>query len=79
MLAPELRHFELSRGEIEWIVSVGHIAGRYDAAVQADRLAGIALKLQQAICSTQDECLKKGKLYRALGMTAGIMVALIAI
>ena len=75
----ELRHFSLKRDEIEWICSVSHIAGRYDAATQADRLSGILSRLELALRQAQDEAGQKGKLYRAVGVTAGIMIALAAV
>ena len=79
LLVPELRHFDLKWSEIEWIASVGHIAGRYDAATQADRLSGLIAQLEHALQQAQEEYGQKGKLYRALGVTAGVMIALVAI
>ncbi len=79
ILSPELRHFDMKWSEIEWIRSVGHIAGRYDAPAQADRLSGVVAQLEQSLRQAQDEYGQKGKLYRALGLTAGIMIALVAI
>lgn len=79
LLAPELRHFDLKWSEIEWIVAVGRTAGRYDAATQADRLSGLITRLEQSLEQAQEEYGQKGKLYRALGITAGVMIALVAI
>ena len=78
-LAPELRHFELKWDEIDWIASVGQVAGRYDAATQADRLAVIATRLEHSLSQAQEEYGQKGRLYRALGITAGIMIELVEI
>ena len=76
---PSCGRFDLKWSEIEWIASVGHIAGRYDAATQADRLSGLIAQLEQALQQAQEEYGQKGKLYRALGVTAGVMIALVAI
>ncbi len=78
-LAPALRQFELNRNEIEWICTLGLVAGRYDAPTQSDRLSCVIGRLEQALLQAQEEYGQKGKLYRALGMTAGIMIALAAI
>ena len=78
-LVPELRHFDLKWDEIEWLASVGQIAGRYDAATQADRLSGVIARLEQSLDQAQEEYGQKGRLYRALGLTAGVMIALVAL
>lgn len=78
-LLPQLRFFELRQDELDWIASVGHIAGRYDAPMQADRLSVVISRLERSLQQAQEEYGQKGKLYRALGVTAGIMIALVAI
>ena len=78
-LLPQLRFFELRQDELDWISSVGHIAGRYDAPMQSDRLSVVITRLERSLQQAQEEYGQKGKLYRALGVTVGIMIALVAI
>jgi len=72
-----LKHYNLKKGDIRNIAEALHALGRYDAGAQAQALTAAEVSLQQELDDIRKEAAQKGKLYQAVGLTAGIMLALV--
>ncbi|MEA4921330.1 MAG: stage III sporulation protein AB [Clostridiaceae bacterium] len=65
--------------DIEILKQVCSVLGRFDGAVQAERINTACSELQRSYDALKAEIASKGKLYKAIGATVGITLALIAI
>ncbi len=74
-----LSGFCLTESDIRLISSALYPIGRYDGTSQSDALTSAVSALDAELESASLDLGQKGKLYRSLGMTAGIMLALIVI
>ncbi len=74
-----LRRDGLSREDADVVLEVCAVLGRYDGATQAEAINRAVARLEDAAVQAREDAEAKGKLYRALGVTAGIVLALIAI
>lgn len=63
--------------ELEAVWSVGAVLGRYDADGQRKVLAACQAELAEALACAADERKKQGKVYGALGVTAGIFTLIL--
>lgn len=69
----------LTKEDIEIIRTVCGVLGRYDAAAQVEMINKALERLNEALSALNTELAAKGKLYRAIGATTGIVLALIVI
>lgn len=72
-----LRRYSLTKSDIRQIADALQALGRYDAGAQAQTLTAAEVSLQQELDDVRGEAAQKGKLYQAVGLTAGIMLALV--
>ena len=72
-----LKRCNLKKGDIRHIAEALHALGRYDAGAQAQALTAAEVSLQQELDDVRKEAAQKGKLYQAVGLTTGIMLALV--
>lgn len=69
----------LSESDLRHISSALHAMGRYDGAAQSEAIAHAVRALEQELESANRELSQKGRLYRAMGATVGIMIALVIV
>lgn len=65
--------------DIEIIKSFCNVLGRYDACSQSEMISRAIEGLEANLSELKGEMASKGKLYRAIGATAGIVLALVII
>ena len=75
----DLKKDGLLAEDIEVIRNICRILGRYDSATQAEHLAAAAELLEKQLDNLQKELSSKGRLYKTVGATAGILLALIVV
>ena len=56
---------------------LGDVLGRYDGEEQRSALARTRAELGRALEQAREESEKQGRMYRALGLTAGAMLAIL--
>jgi stage III sporulation protein AB len=78
-LLPTLEGAGLRPGDVRQVQAALAGLGRYDAATQAEGLTAAIRALEEALSGARAELNQKGRLYRAMGVTVGIMIALIII
>ncbi len=76
-LIPMLSQYGISETQREQIARALSAMGRYDAHQQAQALDIVIAQLEDELISARKEHGEKGKLYRAVGLSAGIMLALV--
>lgn len=69
----------LSAEDIEIIRGFCNVLGRYDACSQSEMITKAIEGLEANLSELKGEMASKGKLYRAIGATAGIVLALVVI
>lgn len=69
----------LTGEDIEIIKSFCNVLGRYDACSQSEMISRAIDGLEENLSELKGEMASKGKLYRAIGATAGIVLALVVI
>lgn len=74
---PALGSSALTGRDIMLIGELGRVLGKYDAATQDELLTGLISRLEQECQAAEEDYGHKGKLYRAISLTAGIMLALV--
>ena len=78
-LLPSLSSLTLTASDIELLSQGFRILGKYDASSQAEVLSGVLARLDEELVQASTDASQKGKLYRALSLSAGIMLALIVL
>ena len=76
---PSLKAYGLTEADTRHISSALYCLGRYDSAAQAETISTSIAGLNRELEEAARDMREKGKIYRAMGMTVGIMLALIAI
>ena len=61
------------------LMSFCSVLGRYDSYEQASMLKNIRIMLERQYAQSEKEFSEKGRLYRALGLSIGIIAALVAV
>lgn len=74
-----LRLHGLTEGDIGIISGALQALGRYDGATQAEMITKACTALEQELEIARQELGQKGRLFRAMGVTVGIMIALVVI
>jgi len=69
----------LSEADVRALTAALHALGRYDSAAQAEAIDRAVHTLNRAREEAEGELNQKGRVYRAMGVTVGIMLALIAV
>ena len=69
----------LNEEELQVLVSLSEIIGSASVQRQLSSLEGVQKELHRMIDDAQNDCKKKGKLYRSLGILGGAAVAIITI
>lgn len=69
----------LSAQDVRHISSALYALGRYDGAAQAEAIDGALRALEGELAAANSELGQKGRIYRAMGVTVGIMLALIVV
>ncbi|ODU54716.1 MAG: hypothetical protein ABT01_07900 [Clostridium sp. SCN 57-10] len=78
-LAPSLYELGLTERDVDLISEVARATGRFDAMTQGELFCGAAARITEEISACAAECAQKGRVYRAVGITAGVMLALVSI
>lgn len=79
------RHYQLLRKEgllpedIEAVRGACQVLGRYDSASQSEQLQNAVRQLEQNLSELKGVLYAKGRIYRAVGATVGIVLALIVL
>lgn len=76
---PDLYSFGLTDSDIKLISDALYALGRYDSHSQAESINNSLIALDAANKEAKELCAQKGRLYRAMGVTAGIAIALIIV
>lgn len=74
-----LKLYGLGKNDVGCISGALYSLGKYDAATQAEAIDKAVTALDYELGIARNELAQKGKLYRAMGVTIGIMIALIAV
>ena len=67
----------LGAGELATLAELGELLGRYDAEGQREALSNARLRLEQDLRLAEEEREKKGRVCRALGLTAGAFLVIV--
>lgn len=78
-LRGRLKPLGLIDHDIDILNTAMSVMGKYDADSQAELLDSSIRRLEDELVLAKEDCSKKGKLYKAVGLSAGIMIALIII
>ena len=76
---PKLAKSGLVKSDTDLFHDLTGVLGRYDSLEQAQMLKNIRVNFEAQFNQSRDELLQKGKLYSALGVSFGIMLALMAV
>ena len=68
---------DLTGGERLALEELGDVLGRYDGEEQRSALARTRAELSRALEQAREETEKQGRMYRALGLTAGALLAIL--
>ena len=71
------RPMDLSREDQDILGELGEILGRYDGPGQREALGEIRTRLGRQLEGAQEESRRMGRVYGALGLTAGSMLAIL--
>lgn len=74
-----LQESGLNAADCRSITQAMYSLGRYDAAMQADVINSVIRHLESELKRVEAETAQKGKVYSAMGITAGIILALAVI
>ncbi len=74
-----LHRMGLNKDDESAIMDVLQVLGKYDGAAQAETINRSIARLERSLAALREESASKGRLYRAIGVTAGITLALIVI
>lgn len=77
--APELRKLPLTESDLRELDHVFDAVGKYDGETQAEALNHAILQLELQLKDARGQQAQKGRLYRAVGFSCGVALALIAI
>lgn len=78
-LMADLSSLSLTASDIALLSQGFNVLGKYDAVSQSEILSGVLARLQGEWEQANADAAQKGKLYRALTLSAGIMLALIVL
>lgn len=76
---PRLGKSGLTKADTDILGDLTGILGRYDSIEQAHMLKNLRTNVESQFNQSREELLQKGKLYSALGVSFGIMLALMAV
>lgn len=79
MAAPELRRLPLIETDLHELDHVFDAVGKYDGETQAEALNHAIAQLELQLEDARQQQAQKGRLYRAVGFSCGVALALIAI
>lgn len=65
----------LSAGDVEILGEMPAFLGKYDAERQTSSLSYIRRRLEASLAEAEEEKKSKGKIYRALGVASGLIIA----
>ena len=71
------RPMDLSREDLSALEELGEILGRYDGPGQRQALGEIRSRLAHQLEGAEEESRRMGRVYGALGLTAGSMLAIL--
>lgn len=78
-VAPSLYEVGLTARDVDLISEVARATGRFDAMTQGELFSGASARLREEISAAAAEYAQKSRVYRAVGITAGVMLALVSI
>lgn len=70
---------KLSSDEEQVLLCLGNIIGRSDGASQLNSISSLEVSIENIEKRRNDEYLKKGRLYRSLGVLVGLMLGILII
>ena len=75
----KLHLYSLTRADEQALAPAMQAFGKYDAQGQAEIISGVIRRLEAEVQGAEKLASEKGKLYKAVAVSAGIMLALIII
>ena len=72
-----LKKYDLKQPEIDEIYNILKVLGKYDLSTQTDFLNKAINRLEDIYAKADEEYSKNGKLYKAIGVTIGLIIGLL--
>ena len=69
----------LEREELDLLIGLGEVLGRYDGAGQQEAVAAVRLELLPYLRRAEEERTRLGRVYGTLGLTAGAFLVLLLV